>query len=1379
MTIEWCCPSFPRRRPRRASLFALGINLRGLLNVLGLLTALDLSHAQRLPAQETTVTGPNIVFIMADDLGYGDLGCFGQKHIRTPRVDRMAAEGTRFTQCYAGAPVCAPSRSVLMTGQHTGHTRVRENHCEVGGVPDEMTGGRGRLPLEAGDVTVAEVLKSVGYVTGMTGKWGLGEAGTDGVPTRQGFDEFFGYLNQNHAPYYYTDYLWRNEARVPLAGNQYGRREEYAHDLLTGFALDFIRRHRSERFFLYVPYTIPHFNFEVPGLDPYATKDWPEKTKIFAAMITRMDRDVGRILDLLDELQLAKDTVVFFCSDNGGSGAGGPLFKSSGALTGHKGNFTEGGIRTPMVVRWPGNVPAARVSDAVWYFADVLPTLAALTGATPPQNIDGVNVLPALLGSDDDFADRFLYWEKPPLKLRQAVRWRHWKALRKLDEPIALYDLTTDTREERDVAGDHPEIVARFEAYLKTARTPSPHWPARASARPDRGAGGAPGDALPSLSLAEEKAYTNSIGMRFVRVEKGKFRRGASRIPLPEALTAPLSYPRRSELERRFPQGEPAAFHVTTDHVRDGDFDEQPRHDVAITRPFLVGIHEVTNAQYERFDPDHRLLRGKNGFSNDDEEAVVFVSWYEAEAFCRWLSEKEGRPYRLPTEAEWEYVCRAGTRGPYATGDALPQAFHKNQRRTSFDEPGDLVSLHVGKTPASAWGVFDMHGNVEEWCADWYGPYRSSHQTDPVGRAAGDFKVTRGGSHGTGLYYLRSANRMGTLPENRHWLIGFRVVLGSAPTTKPEPALGVTLHDRNVSAAPADWSVRPDPDAPYFEGPRRYVRIPGDAHGPLFGHHNHDPAITYCPNGDLLAIWYTCVEERGRELAVAASRLRRGASEWQPASPFWDAPDRNDHCPALWTAGDGTLYHFNGLSVAGKWEPLAILLRTSQDSGATWSKARLIAPEHGYRSMVGEPIFRTRTGAIVFGADAGGGSTVWVSHDGGLRWEDRGGTIHGIHAGIVELSDGRLMALGRGRNIDGWMPKSLSDDLGRTWRAEPSVFPPLSGGQRAALLRLQDGALFFASFARDITDLRSVERGQPSPRHVSGIFGALSYDDGVTWPVRRWVTSGDPSRGALTIDSGPIRMSATSAEPQGYLSVCQAPDGVIHLISSINHYAFNTSWLNESVADGTPRLPETRALPRRDALAFVYDGASSPAVAQPAWESVGDRREERLAGDAESPDGLRLEAGQRWTNERRQGFETFAAGRGFTLEIAARVDGPETVREGLQLVAVARGGALTVNQYRLSVSPTTVSYYYDNAFRPVAIGLDNSSALHVYRLAVRDDTAVQIYRDGKLLATMPKHLMIDWRQPARGSFCEWGAEAGGVPVYVRRVAYDVEGAFAP
>ena len=426
-----------------------------------------------------------------------------------------------------------------------------------------------------------------------------------------------------------------------------------------------------------------------------------------------------------------------------------------------------------------------------------------------------------------------------------------------------------------------------------------------------------------------------------------------------------------------------------------------------------MGIYEVTNAQYEQFDPEHRKLRGELGFSQDDDEAVVFVSWHDAMRFCEWLSEKEGLPYRLPTEAEWEYACRAGTTTQFHTGDTLPEVFHKNAQRSWYPDSArssenEVVSLTVGQTPPNAWGLYDMHGNVEEWCHDWYGPYEANKQINPVGRIDGNFKVTRGGSHGAEIYYLRSSNRMGTIPEDKTWMIGFRVVLCELPKTEPLPVPPPELYQRNVKQeVPSDMTEEYDSTKPYFKGPRKYVKIPPDSNSLMFSQsvhevtvrrHNHDPALVACPNGDLLAIWYTCIEEPGRELALLASRLRYGEEEWEPASPFWDAPDRNCHAPALFFDGKDTIYQFSGLSAAATWGNLATTMRKSKDNGATWSRARLIIPEHGIRhrkpkasvseaNMPVESVSRTREGFIILPCDAvtggSGGTAIWVSHDEG------------------------------------------------------------------------------------------------------------------------------------------------------------------------------------------------------------------------------------------------------------------------------------------------------------------------------------------------------------------------------------------------------------
>ena len=423
---------------------------------------------------------PNIVFIMADDLGYGHLGCYGQKHIKTPHIDRMAKEGVRFTQCYAGSAVCAPSRSVLMTGLHAGHTPIRANG-----------GGQALLPE---DVTVAEVLKAAGYATGTFGKWGLGDWGTTGVPSKQGFDEYFGYLHQVHAHRYYVDYLWKNDERYPLAGNAGGKRGQYSHDVIMEEALSFVRRNRERPFFLYLTLTIPHVELIVPEAsmkeylgkfeetpfdeprEGYADPTHPKAT--LAAMISHMDRGVGELMALLKELGIDEDTLVFFTSDNGAQGGYGShpeFFEATGGLRGVKTQLYEGGIRVPMIARWPGKIAAGGVSELPWQHCDVMATLAEVAGAEAPKETDGISVVPALLGERDQRRHEYLYWELqngPRAPFQQAVRLGDWKGYRKRGgAALELYDLKNDVGESKDVASRNPEVVAKIERIMKAART--------------------------------------------------------------------------------------------------------------------------------------------------------------------------------------------------------------------------------------------------------------------------------------------------------------------------------------------------------------------------------------------------------------------------------------------------------------------------------------------------------------------------------------------------------------------------------------------------------------------------------------------------------------------------------------------------------------------------------------------------------------------------------------------------------------------------------------------------------------------------------------------------------------------------------------------
>lgn len=432
-------------------------------------------------ADAASARKPNIIFILADDLGYGDLGCYGQKKIKTPHLDRMAADGMRFTQAYAGSTVCAPSRCTLMTGLHTGHCFVR---------------GNARVPLRPADTTVAEVLKKAGYATALVGKWGLGEPGTTGAPNKKGFDYFYGYLNQRHAHNSWPTHLWRNEEKVPLknvvpkpdpegAGIATEQRE-FSNDLFTQEALAFVERAAGGPFFLYLAYTIPHANneagkqgMECPTEEPYVKEDWPANEKRFAAAITRMDADVGRLAALLKRLGLDEHTVVFFSSDNGPQHEGGhdaAFFASSGAVRGTKRDLTDGGIRVPAIARWPGRIKAGSVSDHAWAFWDFLPTAAGLAGAAAPEGLDGLSFAPCLLGQPQKSHD-YMYWEFLEGGFKQAVRMGDWKGIRKGQGKVELYNVKDDLMEMKDVADAHADVVRKIEDAMKAAHVDSVEFP--------------------------------------------------------------------------------------------------------------------------------------------------------------------------------------------------------------------------------------------------------------------------------------------------------------------------------------------------------------------------------------------------------------------------------------------------------------------------------------------------------------------------------------------------------------------------------------------------------------------------------------------------------------------------------------------------------------------------------------------------------------------------------------------------------------------------------------------------------------------------------------------------------------------------------------
>lgn len=504
---------------------------------------------------------------------------------------------------------------------------------------------------------------------------------------------------------------------------------------------------------------------------------------------------------------------------------------------------------------------------------------------------------------------------------------------------------------------------------------------------------------------------------------------------------------------------------------------------------------EITNAQYEAFDPF-----SKRTFSTGDNDAVTMISWYDAMEYCYWLSQVTGRRFRLPLEEEWELACRAGTTTAYNTGDTFPESQWKAQRNNRVK---DTVSLQVAQFAPNAWGLYDMHGNVEEWCLD---PWD----------ATADFRVTRGGSHNTEVRYLRSDIRSAAIPMDRSVLRGFRVVEEVVPDMTQKP---------------------------FFTEPQPYIIPPIDTQTPFYSH-NHQPAVTYTTNGDLLAIWFSTESEAGREMVVLQSRYHDGV--WSPASLFFKVPERNMTGSALLTMPDGSMLHFNGVSDAGEWRDLALCVRKSLDGGLSWSHPYLAKPSHDvHHQVIAGPIV-TNNGDILLCCDAGPGGedgTALLVGFSDTYFEDLRGTIAGIHAGIVELRDGSLMALGRGNSIDGRMPCSRGLGMGKEWTYSASPFPPIGSGQRLVFRRLQEGPLMLCSFGEQ------------------GLFVALSYDEGETWPVRKLLTDGK----TRTLDggawTGTFTLDADHAEPAGYLACTQTPDGIIHLLSSRVHYRFNLKWV--------------------------------------------------------------------------------------------------------------------------------------------------------------------------------------------------------------------------
>jgi arylsulfatase A len=466
-----------------------------------LILFISVSSSRNQPRINEAPAKPNIVYILADDLGYGDLSYYGQTHFQTPNLDKMASEGMMFTQHYAGTTVCAPSRSSLMTGQHTGHTPIRGNK---GWNPE------GQWPLPAEAFTIAEMLKEAGYVTGAFGKWGLGYIDTEGDPNKQGIDEFYGYNCQSLAHNYYPGHLWDNHKKVILDKNTGDKFETYAPKLIHEHALQFIEKNKDRPFFLYYPTTIPHAELLLPeeNLAQFRGKFLPENVysganpgdarfregaygtqkechAAFAAMVTLLDKQVGEVLAKLKELGLEKNTLVIFTSDNGPhleGGADPDYFDSNGPLQGYKRDLYEGGIREPMIAWWPGHIGAGSKTDHVSAFWDVMPTVAELAGIDPPKNIDGISFLPTLLNQNGQKEHDYLYWEFHENGGRRALREGDWKLVQynlfDSEKTITeLYDLSEDIGEENNVANEHPELANEMLELMKSAHTKSEVFP--------------------------------------------------------------------------------------------------------------------------------------------------------------------------------------------------------------------------------------------------------------------------------------------------------------------------------------------------------------------------------------------------------------------------------------------------------------------------------------------------------------------------------------------------------------------------------------------------------------------------------------------------------------------------------------------------------------------------------------------------------------------------------------------------------------------------------------------------------------------------------------------------------------------------------------
>ena len=439
------------------------------------------------PKVKATPERPNIIFILADDMGYGDLSCYGSQHVKTPNIDQLAATGTRFNQCYAGSGISSPSRCSLMTGKNSGHTRIRDNQCTAGGIKGIKVNARGdttyirRANLLPEDTTIATVLGAAGYRSCLVNKWHLDGYDPGASPNHRGFDEFYGWTIStvhSNSPYYYPYYRFDNDKLIHIKANAHDRHVKHNTDLSTDDAIRFIKRNKNNPFFLYLAFDAPHEPYIIDNTVWYDDETWDMNTKRYAALITHMDAAIGRLLQALDRMHLRENTLVIFASDNGAAvQAPLQLFNCNAGFRGRKGQLYEGGIRVPLIVNQPGKVPVQSLDNIV-YVPDIMPTLAALAGATNhlPCQVDGIDILPLFYGKAVDTDSRMLYWEFPGVQ--RAARRGDWKCVTvKRGAPLELYNLREDPAESHNLADEHPEMVEEMNREMQRMRTPSPNWP--------------------------------------------------------------------------------------------------------------------------------------------------------------------------------------------------------------------------------------------------------------------------------------------------------------------------------------------------------------------------------------------------------------------------------------------------------------------------------------------------------------------------------------------------------------------------------------------------------------------------------------------------------------------------------------------------------------------------------------------------------------------------------------------------------------------------------------------------------------------------------------------------------------------------------------